>query len=165
MVSLFIKNKIDYSIDGSLAYPLEKPMQTSYAPTHAGLNIIVLRLKNPALADENKYTLKLLSGSDTVIKSIDFDARNVGDPADLKLQFDPLVNSQEIRSIRLEPVGTSGKLHVYIDEKDRISFTSYYRRSGFSLSWPVLKDIPFFVAWAIVLTTIFYFSTKWQKQS
>lgn len=165
VVSLFVKNKIDYSILAKKSFPLERPMETAYTPRHNGLNIIILRLQNPQLLDSKNYTLSLLDGSGNVIKAIEFNAKNVGDPSDLRLQFDPIPNSTQIRSLRLSPPTPTDKLHVYIDDADRISFTSYYRSSGLALSWPNFGDTVFFVVWALGLSALFLVGNKWQKHS
>ncbi len=164
-VSVFIKNKVDYEIQAHKSFPLERPMETAYTPSHNGLNIIVLRLQNPQLLDSSTYTLSFLDSSKKVIKQIEFNAKNVGDPSDLRLQFEPIPNSKDIRSVRLTPPTPKDKLHVYIDDADRISFTSYYRSPFFSIALPKISDFMFFIVWALLLSGLFYFGTIWQKRS
>mgnify|MGYP001590014999 CR=1 FL=1 len=164
VVSFLIKNKLEYSVSGNKSFPLERPMETTFHPTHSGLNIIVLRLQNPQLMDYNTYTVSLLGEAGNTIKKLEFNAQNVGDPSNIRLQFDPVSNSTDIRTLRIDPV-SGGKLHVYIDDSDQISFTAYYRASTFQISWPQFSDLAFFAVWLTLLVGLFVTYLKWQKSS
>lgn len=144
---------------------INRPLTTLFTPVHSRLDIVILRLKNPGLANTSDYSFSLLDSSSKPLYSTIFSGRNVGDPSDLRLQFPPLDNSTQISSIRIEPASGNFTSHLQVltDADENFSFRAYYRRSGyisglfqtfFGFLATVTSDWQFLVLWAISLLII-----------
>lgn len=130
MVIVFtVRNRLDFETYQVRYEQLDGTFKHSYMPKHNNLNIIILHLKNPGLINKDAYKFNILDSSGSVIVSQTFTGFNVGDPADLRMQFDPITDSGNKNLIlKLDSQSSNyNPILVGVDENNGIAFSSYYK--------------------------------------
>lgn len=89
-------------------------------------NIFILYFKNPALIDKADYRFGVKNNGVEVRSQI-FSARNTGDPADLRIQFESITDSDTL-TVFVEPTSPGGILQVGTNANGSLAFTAYYRQ-------------------------------------
>lgn len=63
------------------------------APTHNGLNVVVIFLKNRSIQNNDKFLFTLTNQENESMRSIQISGSNIGDGDTVRFQFEPLVDS------------------------------------------------------------------------
>ena len=169
VVSLTVKNHLERETSQVRFESLYESKDYSFTPVHDGLNIIVLHLKNPGLENNDTYKFSIVDPAGTIVSQT-FTGFNVGDPSDLRFQFEPIRNPDKDKlTIKLEaPSGVIKPISVGVDENGEIAFASYYRTENKmntfidiiqNLIINIGKDPLFFGSFLIILLLIFW---KWK---
>lgn len=77
-----------------ISVDLQHPITQIILPSQNGLNSVSLFLKNPALLNRQNFTLSLKDVDDHIVRQLNFNGYNVGDPNWLPFKFTPIPNSQ-----------------------------------------------------------------------
>jgi hypothetical protein len=171
LITFTVKNRLDFETYQVKFEKLNGVFEQSYRPRHNNLNIIVLHLKNPGLVNRDTYKFSILNSGGSIIVSQAFTGFNVGDPTDLRLQFDPITDSGNKNLIlKLDSLSSNyDPILVGVDENNNIAFSSYYREGSkgkefvnviTNLIIRIGKDQLFFGLLFIFLFVIFW---KWRK--
>lgn len=162
-ISLFgVRNRLDTQVFGGRFLEIRDWAETTFMPKHDFLNIIILTLKNPSLENEGTFKFQVTDGNGEILREIEFSGRNVGDPSDARMQFEPLPRSAGKKLIlRIERVSADEPLvSIAAGEKGEIAFSAYYRTinkrqaAQDTLSYwrkGVSNNLSFFGLWAILL--------------
>ena len=145
LASLASRNRLDTETPGSSYLPLAETRPFTFTPKHSGINIVLLRMKNPDFADTSDFVFTVSNSTGQVLRQLDFSGRNIGDPSDVRLQFAPIPDSAgQTLTLTVASASTSVKVEN--------GFRAYYRTSGLSLNLaPFTRDPVFMVAWAILV--------------
>lgn len=134
---------------------------------HDNLNIFIIRLKNPALSYDGPVQFSL-SENGVLLRSVDLNGFNVGDPSDVRVQFEPIADSAN-KSYELT-VYAQGELMKGVSSDGEIALDIYYRTNNklnsLALSIGILftklfGDFRFLSIWAVtVSSTLWILSRK-----
>lgn len=146
----------------------EANLSQTFVAKHDLINIVILYFKNPGLANKGEYQF-LLSGDDgKVLIERSFSGFNIGDPSDIRFQFEPITSSKNKKfTITLKSMSvTQPSIGVGNDEQKGLSYSVYYRTSNKKLALIDLvtgfagrffSDISFSVFWLLAIITIVVF--------
>jgi len=175
-ISVFlVRNRLDNQVFGDRFLPLNEVNRVEITPTLNNLNIIILTLKNPNIENDEDFVFELRHKEDEVIRSMSFKGANVGDPSDIRFQFEPIADSKSRRYILSIITEESEKsVSVKVDDQDRLVYRSYYRsineiqslknfanRFGSNIS----NDLGFLMLWGLPLTLSIYGYNKARKSN
>ena len=166
MVNIFgVRNRGDVGSRGTKFEALGGGVSGVLTPAHDGLNIVVIQLKNPNLESTKDYLFEINIDNET-IRNISFNGTNVGDPSDLRLQFEPIADSSKKSfEIKVKPLADKDTiLQVRVDESSNLSYRSYYRVVEkkdavdsvlFSLKQKISSNLVFFGLWLTILYIVY----------
>ncbi len=145
LASVASRNRLDVEVPGNSYLPLAEIRPFTFTPQHSGLNIILLRMKNPDLADVSDFVFTVSDASGQVLRQLNFSGRNIGDPSDVRLQFTPIPGSaNQLLTLAIASPSKSVKIEN--------GFRAYYRTSGPSLNLaPLTRDPVFMAVWALLV--------------
>lgn len=145
LASVASRNRLDTEAPGTSYLPFAESRPFTFTPKHSGLNIILLRMKNPDLADTSDFVFTIGDSTGQTLRRLNFSGRNIGDPSDVRLQFDPILNSSgQPLTLAVSSPSKSVKLEN--------GFRAYYRTSGLSVNLaPFTRDPVFMVLWALLV--------------
>lgn len=144
LASVASRNRLDTEVPGTSYLPLSEIKPFTFTPKYSGLNIILLRMKNPNLADTSEFVLTINRAGQT-LRQLNFSGRNIGDPSDIRLQFAPIPDSAgQLLTLTITSPSTSVKIEN--------GFRAYYRTSGLSLNLaPLTRDPVFMAVWVLLV--------------
>ena len=142
---LAVKNRFDGSQpqrDLFLSLNSSQILNQTFTAEHDFINIIILYFKNPGLANKEEYLFTLKGINGEVLVSQPFSGYNIGDPSDIRFQFEPLVGSKGKKyTIELTTDSkTEPSIGVGAEEKKGLSYSVYYRTNNKKLA---LVDLVF----------------------
>lgn len=166
IVSVFlVKNRLDSQRSGEKFTEIKSPFLFSITPQEDRVSILIIHLKNPGLRNRNRFNLKIIKNSE-VIREITFSGLNIGDPSDLKFQFDSIANSKNVDfQIEISASNYQEPILIYTNAQDEPFFRLYYRSGGtlsairdWANSWKerFIRNLYFFVLWMIGLSWIIF---------
>lgn len=166
IIWLGVQNRLDTNVLRSQFTKLGDPLDVTFIPKYDFLNIVILTLKNPGLESQDIFNFAILDADGKVLRQDEFSGFNIGDPSDLRLQFEPISNSSgKVLTIRVTPKSvTNPKISVATDREGKLAFTTYYRVTdkrmalGDLLSgWvkKIAQDQFFFISWLIILGAVY----------
>lgn len=169
-ITFSVRNRLDLETYPVKYENLYDSMEYLFTPDHNNLNIVVLHLKNPGLENNDTYKFSIMSEGSTIISQY-FTGFNVGDPADLRFQFDSITDSADKNLIlRLDSqTKDDTPILVGVDDNGRLAFSSYYRTTnkfnGFveiikNLTFHIGKDPVFF---GLLTAALFLVFLKWKN--
>jgi hypothetical protein len=173
-VSVFgVRNRIDSQIAGEKFEILKEKKETQFTANNNYLNIVIFRMKNPGIENNGEFSFELKNENDEVIREIKFRGMNVGDPSDMRFQFDPVENSKDkTYKIVLKPDDSKPTVSVEVSSDNKISYKSYFRTlnkgqaaSSFIalLESKVKANSKFFIFWGLSLVLVIYYEMKNRK--
>lgn len=127
-----VKNRVDLETERSGNFlEIRGPVEALYRPEHDFVNIIVLHLKNPNYLNTQVFVLSILEGGE-VVRKLEFNGRNVGDPSDVRFQFEPLGEAAGKNLLLSVDQVTAGAevepfLSVAVTDEGRLAYRAYYR--------------------------------------
>ncbi len=157
--TILVKNHLEQDIGVDDFIQITDNMNFNFLVEHGNLNIVVLRMKNPGIANRSKYEIEIKDGDKSLVKQI-ISGSNVGDPSDLRIQFSPVANTKnKVLTIYLNPLEKSNDpLKIGINKKGNISLQTFYREHSIQPEfYTKLKDLWFLVVWGgtIILLLIY----------
>lgn len=167
-----VKNRLDTKVQSSTFLEVRGIVETVFYPKHDFVNVVIIVFKNPNLQSTGKYWFSILDKNGQQLRRMEFSGRNIGDPSDLRFQFDPLEKiAGEKLTIRIEPEGQleSNLVSVAATQEGDVAFASYRRQPDTKSrardilgNWKkrVQDDIAFFGVWFIVLGITVFLSRK-----
>jgi len=146
----------------------EKGLSQTFIAKHDLINIIILYFKNPGLANRGEYQFLLFGDDGKVLIERAFSGFNVGDPSDIRFQFEPITASKNKKfTITLKSMSaTQPYIGVGNDEEKGLSYSVYYRASNKKLALVDLiagfgrrffSDIIFSLFWLLSIFTVLTF--------
>ena len=169
-VSVFlVRNRMDTRVFGEKFIHLNEKNEFRIKSNHNNLNILIIPLKNPALGDDGEYLFQVIEGGN-VIREISFRGSNVGDPSDVRFQFEPIPGSAG-KDYGVKFFIASGKtdLLVNVNSENDLSTQSYYRPQslmvkveGVISNWGryIKNNMVFFALWLGGLVLLAYKGVK-----
>jgi len=165
-----VRNRVDTKVDGFRYEILDKEKRTVLKSENDYLNIVMLRMKNPGIENNGNFSFQLLNEGGGKVREITFKGMNIGDPADMRFQFDPIpdskgkeyqivVTADNVLPMVLIDVGSGGEMY----------YTSYYRTLNkqqaarsfiHMLKSRILASSGFFLLWALLLFGIVVYELK-----
>ena len=158
-----VRNRLDATVSSTHFLPLNAVAPSLITAAHNNLNIFMVTAKNPNSVDTSAFVFSLMDANKNTLRQIPFSGRNIGDPSDIRLQFEPLPDSAHlpltvaITSDSADP----GWVQFAVNDQDQFSFRSYYRSSNLFSALPtsfVLVDPYFFIVWAGLLVSLLLLS-------
>ena len=177
LISLFVsvflvRNRLEGQTNGEEFTKIQKPFEFLITPKEDNINIVIIHLKNPGLTNDNNFSLKIFEQG-ALIRELNFKGENIGDPSDLKFQFEPIRNSGNVDYvIQISADDYRNPIYIYTDSEKKPFYRLYYRSSGgltelknwvFNWQKRILNNLTFFTAWSILLTGILYWGLKNEK--
>jgi len=166
-VDLFlVKNRLDTKTNGAYFELVGEGKSAEIKPAHNLLNIVVVSMKNPGLVNHENYIFQLYDTNNNLGRSIEFKGDNIGDPSDLRFQFEPISGTKDKTfNIKIFPLNkdTKSDVKVSVTDDGNISYTTYYKTEN---KRDVAKDIVvsylektsgdwvFFAIWGVSLGVI-----------
>ena len=168
---LGVRNRLDTLSSHEQFTVINDSVETSVVVKHDFLNIVILHLKNPSLKNKGNFRFSIISPEGSEIRQLEFTGYNVGDPSDLRFQFDPIPESFGKEFIlRVEAVSEEGNLISASTGKDgNLAFSAYYRAISKTQAlkaifgtWEkiIANDLTFFVSWVFVLGLTVYLANR-----
>ena len=168
---LGVRNRLDTLSSHEQFTVISDSVETSVVVNHNFLNIVILHLKNPSLNNTGDFRFSIVNPEGSEIRQLEFTGYNVGDPSDLRFQFDPIPESFGKEFIlRVEAVSKEGNLISASTGKDgNLAFSAYYRTVSKKQALEELfgtwkkntaNDLTFFVSWAFVLGLTVYLANR-----
>lgn len=171
-ISLFgVRNRLDAQVFGGKFLEIRDSVETTFIPKHDFLNIIILAFKNPSLDNKGNFKFRIFDENGTVLREVDFSGRNIGDPSNVRVQFEPLPRSAG-KNLTLHVERTTADqplVSIATGDKDEVAFASYYRtinkrQTGEDILsyWRgiLVNNLFFFGPWAILLSVILVWSRR-----
>lgn len=165
-----VRNRIDTSVAADKFEILDSPVSGILKSNNNYLNIVMLRMKNPGIENNGVFNFELLDNQGNQVRQIGFGGMNIGDPGDLRFQFEPIPDSADKGyQIVIIPDETRPTVLIEVTKDGEISYTSYFRTVNKSLaakSFAILiKDkfsanCGFFSLWFLVLCAIVVYDLK-----
>ncbi len=118
VLSLFlVKNRLDFSQNSQQIFInllFKTPMLQTFTAQHNFINIITLQMKNPGMTNKGQFKLTVKKDNLTLVEQL-FSGQNLGDPADVKFQFNPIPSSKSKNfSIIIESLSADEPLAVAV---------------------------------------------------
>jgi hypothetical protein len=164
-----VNNRLDSQKVGIGFLEVRENIQFELIPNNNNFNIIVFAFKNPGLANKSDYTFSLSKGDD-LLRQINFSGDNVGDPADVKLQFDPIPNSLgNSYTIKIIPKDFERPILINCDSGGTPSYRTYYRTLNKNIvlseavrEWKTnfAEGKLFFIVWVGLLAAVLYYGSR-----
>ena len=155
-----VRNRLDTQYFGERFVQVDKPFKFSFTPNHDNINILIIPLKNPGLINKSEFSLRIYSNGN-IIREIDFSGYNVGDPSDVKFQFEPITGFRnEVLDIEISSSDYQNPILINTD-KNGPAFRAYYRSINkkevigeWVNAWRkrFIYNLPFFITWFLLLT-------------
>jgi len=171
LISVFlVRNRLDVQTYGVGFKNLDKPLTFNFIPMHDNINIFVFTMKNPGLENKERFSMKVYNNNRILLRNVDFSGFNIGDPVDLKLQFEPIADVKD-QTLVIEITGESYSkpIQINVDDNGNPSLRSYYRTSNKNEAFTewingwgdkIVSNIGFFLIWGIILVIVLRFIDK-----
>jgi hypothetical protein len=170
IVNLFlVKNRLDFIHYGTHFKQIDSEFEYTIQPDFDNLNIIILTFKNPGIVNDKNFVFNVKDGSG-ILRSINFSGKNVGDPGDVRFQFEPISDSRgKDLSVNIVSNDYSFPISINVDENEIPAYRSYYRTSSYGDSlrrfvsfWTkaVSLDFVFFAVWGLILISILWIGER-----
>ena len=165
-----VRNRVNTAVAGDKYEILDKPITASLVNSNNYLNIIMLRMKNPGIENNGFFVFELIDETGYAVRKIDFRGMNIGDPGDMRFQFEPIENSagKEYR-ISVTPDDSQPMVSIEVSKDGEISYTSYFRTINKPLAAKsltnllkdkIISNLNFFSFWVFILFGIFVYDLK-----
>jgi hypothetical protein len=161
-----VKNRVDTKSDGVRFEAVGRGKTVEIKPAHDLLNIVILQMKNPGLVSHQDFIFRIIDSSGNILRSINFNGQNIGDPGSVRFQFEPLSASYG-KKLRVEVLKADGGdeqiVKVNVASDGSMSYTSYYRTGNkfqnirevlLSVFNKIIKDYVFIFTWTALLILI-----------
>jgi len=161
-----IKNRLDVSQpfqDTFVNLPGEGILEQTFVANHDFVNIVILSLKNPGLANKGEFLFSLQTEEGQPLVERTFSGYNIEDPCSIRFQFDPLTSSKnkKLKILIRSLTSTEPSIGVGASRKDGLSYSVYYKtvdkKSAVlelvsSLTKRFWADKVFFIFWLFLLS-------------
>jgi len=165
-----VRNRIDTSVTAYKFEVLDSPVSGMLKSNNNFLNILMLRMKNPGIENNGVFKFELLDNQGNQVRQISFGGMNIGDPGDLRFQFESIPDSagKEYRII-LTPDDSEPTVFVEVSKEEEISYTSYFRTVNKSLAaksfanllkGKIVTNLGFFSFWILLLFGILVYDLR-----
>jgi hypothetical protein len=164
--TFFVRNRIDSAKSGEKYESVGNLKSTEIVPNHNNFNIVILQLKNPGITNSEDFVFRIYSSTGEILRSINFNGKNIGDPGDLRFQFDPITDSGG-KTYKVEVTransGSEGAVKVNVDSNNNLAYTAYFRvdkhfqaarETILTIFAKVVKDPGFLILWGLCLLII-----------
>jgi len=165
-----VRNRVDTKVNGYKFEILDKEKRTILKSENDHLNIVILRMKNPGIENDGNFSFQLLDNGGGKVREITFKGMNIGDPGDMRFQFDPIPDSEGNEyQIVVTADDALPMVSIDVESGGEMSYTSYYRtlnkpqaaRSFVQmLKSRILASLGFFSLWTLVLLGIVIYELK-----
>ena len=129
---LGVRNRLDIQQplrDTWVPLSVGKSVSQSFTATNNFVNVVILYFKNPGLGNkgELQFSLQLEDGTSLVERQ--FSGYNIGDPSDVRFQFEPLLSSKNKKFIIVVKSLSSVEPQISIGASNNygLSYSVYYR--------------------------------------
>lgn len=170
MSTFLVKNRISKINYGESYIQLLRPLKFTLNADSKNINIVKLTMKNQGMANSSTFHFDVYSQSN-LVRSLSFSGNNVGDPSDLKLQFDPVV-TDGIFTFVISSDDYTNPVLINVDDMGDPSYWIYYRTSDKKSAvssllsyWKLnfLSNSGFFSLWTCLLLAILVIGIKYEK--
>jgi len=175
---LGVRNRLDTSQpvqDGFVTLDSKKILKQTFTANHDYINIIILNLKNPGLANQGEFLFSLDSEEGDVLAERPFSGYNIGDPSVVRFQFDPIASSKnkKFNILIKELVPATPSIGVASSRERGLNYLVYYRTIDKktamidllnNLKRIFLSDLIFFVFWLFLIFSILLTKVKLSKR-
>ena len=138
------------------------PVAQTFTAKHDYINIVILQFKNPGLANRGDFRFFLTSEDGEVLVERPFSGLNIGDPSNLRFQFEPISPSRD-KNYTVSVEATSSdepSVSIGVSRKGELNFSAYYRvldkKTALvdlldNLGQAILSDRIFLFLWGFVI--------------
>lgn len=127
-----IKNRPDQRVPATAYIPVSSELSAQIVPRHNNLNILLIPVRNFLAHDKNQYLLTVQKQGQ-VIRQLQFPGNVVGGQAELRMQFEPIADSQDqTLKLSLKPLAANDGFQAGINPQSFLGFSSLYRQEGWS---------------------------------
>ena len=165
-----VRNRVNTKVDGYRFEILNEPIEAELKSKNNYLNIIMLRMKNPGIENDGVFKFELFDEKGNRAREIKFGGMNIGDPGDMRFQFDPIPDSKDkLYKIVITPDEALPIVSIEVSSESELSYTSYFRTINKSLAVrsfvSLLKDkfivnFGFFSLWFLILLGIVVYDLR-----
>lgn len=165
-----VRNRIDTAVPGDKFEILDNPVSGILKSDNNFLNILMLRMKNPGIENNGVFNFELLDNQGNQVRQISFGGMNIGDPGDLRFQFEPIPDSAgKEYQILVTPDEAQPMVFIEVSKDEEISYTSYFRTVNKSLAaksfanllkGKISSNIGFFSFWILMLFGILVYDLR-----
>lgn len=160
-----VRNRIDVNQplqDTFLNLSAGKSITQSFTAKHDFINIVILNFKNPGLKNHGQFRFLLLSEKGKSLVERLFSGYNIGDPSQIRFQFDPIQSSKNKNfTLLVEAISLDEpQIGIGASKEGDLNFSLYYRvasrkaaLSDFlnNLTKYFLNDKSFFIPWGLLV--------------
>lgn len=165
-----VRNRVNTKVDGYKFEILDDTKEAWVQSNNNYLNIIMLRMKNPGIENMGDFKFELLDEESNLVREIKFNGMNIGDPGDMRFQFEPIVDSfgKEYK-IEITPDGAQPLVSIEVGKDGNMSYTSYFKTVNKTqatqsflklIQSKIVSNILFFSAWSAMLLGLIIFGLK-----
>jgi len=165
---LAVRNRLDSNQPYRETFMPLKEKETqkqSFVANHDFVNIIILYFKNPGLANQEEFNFKLKGEDGQVLVEKEFSGFNIGDPGEIRFQFEPLIGTKG-KKLSFELMAQSSAeslISIGTDSERGLSYSVYYRTTNKKMALVelfsgffkrLLEDKFFLVIWLLLIFRI-----------
>jgi hypothetical protein len=173
-IILGLRNRLDFSQpiqDRFLDFKFGAKISQRFRANHDFINIVILNFKNPGLENHGQFRFLLLSDKNETLSEQIFSGYNIGDPSQIRFQFEPIrLSKGKDFTIVLESLSSAEAKAVGVGIKNdgNLFFSVYYRASDKkailgdfvkNIFGRVKNDFLFFIIWFLSITVLLVFGT------
>lgn len=170
--SFIVRDRLDHIVYGNKFLQIDGQYESEVIAQYDNLSTITIHMKNPALENTGNISFQIFE-SDKLIREVGFTGKNIGDPGDVKLKFDPITDSGgKSYQAKLTAEINDPKLSVFVDDEDRLGRWFYYRNknglgglfeTNATLVQRMFSDVVFLLLWGGSIVIVFFLYTRLNK--
>jgi len=165
-----VRNRVDSFSPGDKFEVLIGQKTRKLASKNNFLNIVMLRMKNPGIVNDGAFNFQLIDEGGDVVRQLDFHGMNIGDPGDLRFQFEPITDSAgKEYEILITADDSQPTVSIDVNKDSEIAYTSYFRTVNKSLAIAsfvnllgerISTNFGIFIFWIFILFGILIYDLK-----
>lgn len=132
--SLFIKHRLavtNLTDSANKILPLTRPTSFTVKYPFSNLEVVSLEMKNPNIENQQTFRLDILNKNQELLKSLNFNGLNIGDPGRVDLKFVPIPVTDNQITMVLTPLSDYPKpIFFYADKNDRPVYQLFFRNTN-----------------------------------
>lgn len=163
--TVLVKNRIIGQSGGDKLLQVNEHYSSNFMVVGNDLNIIILNMKNPNIINSEEFIITLEDEGGHIERQMVFNGANIGDPSDIRFQFEPLKDSnQKGYNLVVRTKKSKYPVAIRVNDDDEVAYKAYRRSANKvrltklfigRIADRVVGDLTFFFIWGAILAFVF----------